>query len=248
LKQQSEALQALRIPLAVTPKTPAALFDGYRRQMRPGDFIGCPPDGWSSYPGRWGNGYEGIDTAEPSTGPFALYDPINFRDGSMELQLMLHSTAQLGGILLRATPVKEGMRGYDVTLDPRAGTATLRRHDEKGATVLAQAKRLLRTGRWYDMRIEAAGSRFRLWLGQKNASEAMSLLLDATDPKPITEGRLGLRTWGAPTSARDWSVRVGDQQTTVRGERRFDGPEAQRQALCAFCLVMLNLNEFVYID
>jgi hypothetical protein len=242
LLRQASAIEALQLPITVTPKTPAALFDGYRRQMRPEDFIAAPAVGWSSHAGRWGNGYEGIDTAEASTGSFALYEPIKFGNGSMELQFMLHSTAQLGGLLLRATPIKEGMRGYDVTFDPRAGTATLRRHDEKGATVLAQSKSATGTGHWYNLRVEATGPRIRVWLGEKQ-------LLDTTDPKPIADpGRIGIRTWGAPSSARNWSVKIDDKKMVVNGERRFNQDEAKREALRAFCLAVLNLNEFVYID
>jgi mono/diheme cytochrome c family protein len=245
VRQQARALEALQLPITVTPKTPAALFDGYRRQMRPDDFIAGPGEGWSSHAGRWGNGYEGIDTAEATTGPFALYEPIKFGDGSMETQFMLHSTAQLGGILLRATPIKGGMRGYDMAMDPRAGTITLRRHDEKGATVLAQARHSLATNRWYKLRIEAAGPRIRCWVGERPVAP----LLDAADPKPILgPGQTGIRTWGAASSAKDWSVRIGNSQAVVNGERHFNQTQARQQALRAFCLAMLNLNEFVYID
>jgi mono/diheme cytochrome c family protein len=247
LAQQAGAVSKLRLPITITPQTPAAIFDGYLKQMQPADFVACP-EGWNSQRGRWGNGYEGINTTDAATGPFVLYEPLTLLDGEIEGKIQLHATAQMGGILVRANPLANGMRGYAIDFDPRAGTAAIRRHDEKGVSVLAQAKCDVRTGGWYDFRIAVAGGRVQVWLREAD-SKPMPLLVEANDPQPIKEsGRFGLRAWGAAVSARDLVVRIGAERKIVQGEREFQGSAAQRQALRALCLVMLNLNEFVYVD
>jgi mono/diheme cytochrome c family protein len=249
LANQEKKIQQLGLPLTVSSKAPASISADYLRKMSPDDFIGCSMLGWSRHKGRWGNGYEGIDSAEPATGPFALYDGISVGDAAFETQIFLHSTAQLGGILWRANSTNGVLRGYDATFDPRAGLAYLRRHDEHGASILAQADCKVSTGTWYKVRVEVTGAKFRVWVGESAGTGTAPPLLEATDPRPIVEsGRFGVRVWGAPVSTQSWAIQAHGHRLEIPGEKRFSADEARKQALRVFCLVMLNLNEFVFID
>ena len=83
------------------------------------------------------------------------------------------------------------------------------------------------------------GSRLRVWL--HGATEAN---VDFTDPTPMTaEGSVGIRAWGAP-------VHVNDLTVTAAGAKEAAGPgaTAELRSLQSFCLLLFNLNEFLYVD
>ena len=92
------------------------------------------------------------------------------------------------------------------------------------------------------LRIEAAGARLRVWLRDESDPA-----FDATDPKPIlSAGRVGVRTWGSAFSVDDFVLRAdGLAPVALRDERL---PAPGRRALQAFCLMLLNLTEVVYVD
>ncbi len=69
------------------------------------------------------------------------------------------------------------------------------------------------------------------------------------DADPILEaGHPGVRVWGAAMDVDALPV-VEPRGTPTRIAEGLDEPgRAERQALASFCLVLLNLNEFVYVD
>jgi hypothetical protein len=109
-------------------------------------------------------------------------------------------------------------------------------------TMLAGASTGLPTGRSVPLRIEATEARIRVWLGGDPRP-----VLDVTDPKPIlAAGHVGVRTWGSALSVDDLLVRADGLAPVTVCDERLATPE--RRARQAFCLLLLNLNEVVYVD
>ncbi len=177
-------------------------------------------------------------------GPFALWQPSVFADAVLECDLRLHGAAELAGVIFRAQPGGDEFAGYDVTLDSRQQHVVLRRHSGNFVQTLANVPAHVRINDFHHLKIAANGNRLRVWL-----DHAPVPCIDTFDPQPFTQpGYLGLRVWGAAFSARNFSVQTTGQRLRVDSDCPVDTEEARRQALQAFCLIVLNLNEFVYID
>jgi Protein of unknown function (DUF1553)/Protein of unknown function (DUF1549)/Planctomycete cytochrome C len=247
-QRQVAAFTGLRTRLSFRPNVPFSLSDGFlRNQLRPEDFLSGPRASWSYYPGRWGGSYEGIKAVDVRRGPFALWQGPTFADGTVTARLTLHNAAELGALLVRAAADGDVFHGYEVAFHPRRRKVTLSRHGADVA-VLAEAARVLPTGKPLPVKIEVAGDRVRVWLGEEQP------VLDVTDPQPLrTVGHLGVRSWGAAVTLDDLTVTAGGPPIDVATADVPAGVAAQRKdperrALEAVCLLILNLNELVYVD
>ena len=126
-------------------------------------------------------------------------------------------------------------------LEPREQRIVLRRHAGE-LTTLAQAPAEISTARSLPLKIQATDARLRVWLGD-NASP----VIDFTDPKPLlTSGQVGARAWGAALSIDDLELRPDGAASAMVRDDELAAPE--RRAREAFCLLLLNLNEVVYVD
>jgi hypothetical protein len=67
------------------------------------------------------------------------------------------------------------------------------------------------------------------------------LVIEYEGLAPDTTGGLGLRTWGAGCEVRGLVV-------NYRIIPVHEAMSAEQKALASFALVLLNLNEFIYID
>ena len=241
LAQQEKAFASVRSRLTFRPEVPPSLSVDYMGRLQAADFLVGPADGWTYHRGRWSGAYEGIRAVDRARGPFALCRHESFADGTVEAKLVLHQASESAGFLFRAQADGDELRGYEVLLDPRRGRVALRRH-AKEAAFLAESLFALQTGQLLSVRVQASGPRLRVWL-----NGGARPLLDVTDPEPLTAaGRVGLKAWGAALSLDDLVLRVGDR--TVRPGDAWPLPAARDRALGALCLMLLNLNEVVYVD
>ena len=95
----------------------------------------------------------------------------------------------------------------------------------------------------HHVKMDFRGPRIRIWLDGSKAP-----LIDVVDIKPLTHaGFLGLRAWGTPFIVRDLTIESSGKQARV-DRAALSAEEARRQALESLCLVILNLNEFAYVD
>jgi hypothetical protein len=162
----------------------------------------------------------------------------------MEASVFLHHACESAAFLLRASAKSDEIHGYEVALEPREQRLVLRRH-AKELTVLAQAKANIATATDLRVKIQLAGSDIRVWLGDNLKPEKPTLAF--RDAAPIlAAGQLGVKTWGAALSIDGLSIRTeGGAAITIRNHQL---QPAERRALQAFCLLLLNLNEVVYVD
>jgi mono/diheme cytochrome c family protein len=241
-QRQATAFEALQSRLTFRPDVPSSLTVVYLNQLKNEDFLSGPRKNWSYARGFWGGGYEGIYLVDPARGPFALYDSAPFADGQFQGRLMLHNASEQAALIIRGGIAGHLQTGYEFVFNPRAQTISLKRHDKEVVT-LASVSLKFGPDEWHKFKIEAAGPRLCLWL-----DDAAKPRLDATDPKPLlTPGRVGVRTWGASLSVEDISIEF-DGKSSLLAELHAQPDHAQNQAMASLCLLLLNLNEFVYVD
>lgn len=240
LDRQREKFGLLKSRLTFRADVPGTMNVSYFNQLSPEAFV-VAPAGWTRHRGHWPDSYEGNRIMERLNGPFALWPSMSVADGLIHGRLTLHTGLESGGILLRATADDGRPRGYEVVLDPRQqwiglnrlGTNTIR---------LAFREAYLPVGTAFSFKVELEGATIRVWL-----NDSPNPALVATDPlPPQTSGRLGFRAWGAPLSVDALQLQSQGHRETLVPDPAASDPD--RRALEAFCLLLLNLNEVVYVD
>jgi cytochrome c553 len=254
IDRQTERFKGLQEQFTLRPEVPGSLADDYLHQLSPEDFLSGPRTGWTYGRGQWGGGYSGILTLTnpASNSPFALDNNVRFADGIVEGRVRLADGVESAAIILRGREAgRETHSGYDIVFDPKTKTLKLERHgrDANDVTSLADAPLAISPGSWIKFRIEVAGPRTKAWAVTEIAEidTQSKPLLDATDPKPLAEaGSVGARAWGAAVTFDSVHARFDGKE--ARLVDAADSQRSARQAMQSFCLILFNLNEFVYID
>ncbi len=240
LGRQREHFTSLQTRLTFCADVPATMNISYFGQLRPEHFVAAP-SGWTRHRGHWPGSYEGNRIMDRANGPYALWPAEKFADGAISARVTLHTAFESGGLLMRATAEGDRPRGYELTFDPRDQLVDIRRLGTNIIT-LAQATTSIPTGTSFEVKVEMAGATIRVWL---NDSPNPTLL--ATDPQPILRpGLVGVRAWGAALSIDDLRLTTGGQEVAVVPGAEVSDPD--RRALESFCLLLLNLNEAIYVD
>ncbi len=241
LQRQESAFAALRTRITFRPDVPTSLSGGYLDLLPIERFLIGPAEDWNYYRGRWSGGYEGIRTVDRDHGPFALASAASFTNGTIEARVTLHVACESAGLFVRAQARDHQAAGYEIAFKPREQRMQLRRHEGE-VTLLADAPAMLPVGKAFAVKIDCRDARLRVWI-----DGAPSPAIDRVDAKPLfAGGRVGIRAWGAPVSLDDLIV-TGDGRAALRlVDRHLEAPEVRaRQALG---LLLLNLNEVVYVD
>jgi hypothetical protein len=221
----------------------SALATEYFAKLQPVYFLVGPRDGWSYHRGFWAPAYEGIRVVDRQRAPFALWGGASFTDGIVAATITLPAASELAGLLVRARAEGDDSRGYEVVLDARQQRIALRRHAAE-VTTIAEADARIPLGKPFAMRIETIGARVRVSIHGEHLP-----LLDASDDQPImAAGQIGVRTWGGAMTLDDFAVTVLSGGDGERMAISSGATDAARRALQSFCLLVLNLNEVVYVD
>jgi hypothetical protein len=246
LARQTSAFAAAAHTMTFRPQVPTALAAAYLARLGDADILSGPPAGWRYGRGVWGGAYESIVNLDPARGPFALAEGTTFANGALDARIRLHPGVELGGVIFRGKVADAASHlGYDVVLDPRNRTVLLRKHVVDKVMTLASAPADVRAGHWHRLRITASGPRISVWLDGAT-TPALSVTDDAGPM--LDPGHPGVRVWGAAMDVDGLTASDAGGTTTLIAEGLDEPRRAERQALASFCLVLLNLNEFVYVD
>jgi mono/diheme cytochrome c family protein len=239
LERQTTAFVALSSRLTFRPDVAAALSTDYFPKLQPSQFLTGPSGGWNYYRGFWAPPYEGIRVVDRERSPFALWQGGSFKEGGIDAKVTLPGAAELVSVLFRASAQGDEVRGCEVVLDPRRQKITLRRNGEK-AVVLAEASARIPVAEPFPLRVECSGSLIRVTLHG-------AVVLEASDPQPAaTESRVGVRAWGGALWLDSLTIHPADGSASVTIPS--GNPPPSRSALGSLCLMLFNLNEFLYID
>jgi hypothetical protein len=208
----------------------------------------APPAGWTVMGGDWTVRSDGGLEVGPHPGAKAVWQRDMLDDGMVTGQVMLLRPGGDAGVLLRVNDARDGvdtLQAYNINF--MDGRIRLGKHRNNWQS-LAEAPCRIEANRWLDFRVELAGARIRVFVDQDAEP-----VLDYTDPMPLPAGRLGFRTFQASAAVRNLSWKAGERQgelPVVSASERVPSSNdpVRRLALAAVCKLILNLNEFVYID
>ena len=243
LRRQTNEFAASPSRITFRPDVANALATEYFAKLQPAHFLLGPREGWSYHRGFWAPAYEGIRVVDRQLVPFALWDGASFTNGIVEATITLSAASEFVGLLVRARAEGDDSRGYEVVLDPRRQRIALRRHIGE-MTTFAEVDGRIPLGKPFRVRIEFVGAQVRVSLHGEHLP-----LLDAQDDKPIASaGQIGVRTWGGAMTLDDLVVTVFSGGGGARIAIPSGAADPARRALQSFSLLVLNLNEVVYVD
>ena len=260
IRRQEEAFVSRRARSTFRPGVPDAIERGFKSTQQPSNFFEGPSAGWEYFRGRWYDAGDNIDWVDPQRRPFALHKTLRLADGELSAELSMQSNSEGASIYFRGGNKGDLYSGLELLLDPREDRIELRRHGkEKEPVVVKSAPLELNTGTWYRVRVALAGPEVSAWVGQGSPDERNPSLRAAVE-KPAEPGdRVGLSSREAPVGLSSLVARTAGKASAaeISGKKWIAAAgsapgenldRSMRQALHSFCLVLLNLNEFVYID
>ena len=224
--------------LVFRPRVPERLEVRYHEHLQAEDFLYGPRDGWSYGAGVWGGGYNGTLEWSLRDGPFALAERAAFPDGA-PFRLAGVVTVEPdteATLLLRAAEEEGRLRAIEVELGAEGGTVEVRVARGGERRSLGVATDAFEAGAPFTLAIETSADELRV------AIEEHPVL---AVPLPDTEGGvLGVRVRGEAVYLRALEL------TTAEGSHSLaaSAVPADLRALASLCLVLLNHNEFVYVD
>ena len=239
-QRQTSAFAAQAAQIRFHPDVASALATDYFLHLRADQFLVGPEPGWNYHRGFWAPPYESIRVVDRQRGPFALWSGARFADGAIKTRLLFSGSTELAGLLFRASAKDDLAQGYELRFDVRQQRVQWLRHEKESVVVLTAPARIP-TGEAIEVKIEFAGPQLRVWL-QRDATP----VLVGVDAHPILDaGLAGVRTWGGALSLDQLTFQPdGGAAQVVAGEP----VSPEQRALASVCLLILNLNEVVYVD
>ena len=205
--------------------------------------------GWQQFEGQWRRNEDGGCRVERHPGAKIVREGLSLEDGAVEAQVMLSEDSGDAGLIVRVGKPASGtnaLKAYNINL--RKGSLRLGKH-ENNWRQLAAVKTEVAANQWHDVKVELEGGRIRVWLD--GAEEPQ---IDYTDDEPLAAGSVGFRTFNVGAAVRQIRVTRGDKVEDVPMEYSEPAEETNasatpaERALTELCKLLLNLNEFVYID
>jgi cytochrome c553 len=207
--------------------------------------------GWRTYEGQWQPQEGGGGQVQRHPGAKIVREGLTLGDGVVEGQVQLLEGRGDAGLLVRVSHAASGvntLKAYNINL--KAGMLRLGKHQNDWHELVAVPAPVA-VGRWHTLRVALEGGRIRVWL-----DEAPEPQIDYTDPAPLAPGSVGFRTYQVSAAVRQLRLVQGDVVQTLPLE--FAPPATKLddladespsvRALADLCKLLMNLNEFVYVD
>ncbi len=238
------ASQAASVPprsISIEVMVPSRLALEYLEQLDATDILHAPREGWRATRGVWGGEYNATLGLDPDLGPAAFLSDPSCSDGRFTAQVRLEPGCERAALILRGDPFRNAFAGIELVLDPPAQEVRLVQHVPlRAPRTLASARAQIEAGRWIAVSLEVVGVRVRARL-----DGLLDAPLDGTTDFSAP-GLLGLRSFGAGFSVAQGVLQPADAPALELAPPK--GPDPQLAALESLCLIVLNLNEFAYVD
>lgn len=205
--------------------------------------------GCNTYEGVWSLREDGGYEVQPFAGAKSIWDEAEIGDGTVTAQVMLRDKTGDAGVIVRVADPKIGvdaLQAYNINF--RHDGLRLGKHRNNWQE-LTSVRCDVAIDTWHEVRIELAGPAVKVYLNGETEPK-----LTYIDADPLPAGKVGFRTFQVGSAVRNLAVQSGEKQWAAKFIPVSDIPianslsPAERHALESFCKLILNLNEFVYID
>ena len=242
--QQTERETTMR-QLFFRPEIPGALEAEFHASLPASRFFVPPNPDWTPHKGRWTGKYEGIINVDSDRGPFALHNQANLTRGVFRGRIKGASSTEQIAVLFLASSKEDLTSGYELVWDYRKGSVELKKLG-KGIEILSSESWRMPADSWSDFEIEISSKKIVA------TTNSVELTAELPTEKTSSNGGIGIRSWGGHVTVDEWSaVSEGVEIPLWKNSGEPDMSKKQSATVRTredFCLLLFNLNEFVYID
>lgn len=214
-----------------------------------------PEPGWLSFDGEWSaDGERTIQPVQPTPGGKVVWKQQEFSDGSVSADVRIQGRGDAGLIVRVREPHSgiDALTAYNVNFS--RGQLRLGKHENNWRALLT-VPREFAPGQWVHVRAEFGGPVIRIYLNHEPEP-----VLEYVDPQPLPPGQIGLRTFNCPVEFRNLTVTRNGMPVSLHLENRPSASTVQlavagmktddsaQKAFESFCLLLLNLNETIYVE
>ena len=203
--------------------------------------------GWEQFGGKWQLRGDGGLEVDATAGAKVIHEKLEIGDGTVEAQVMLLEGDGDAGLVLRVSQAAGGvdrLHAYNINL--KKDQIRLGKHQNDWRPLATSALELA-PNQWHELKVVLSGARIRIFVNQ--AAEPQ---IDYTDERPLPPGKIGFRSYAIGSAVRGIKVLSGDQTSSLEFQAAPDSfapaTAPPQRALASLCKLVLNLNEFVYVD
>ncbi|WP_437186220.1 DUF1553 domain-containing protein [Planctomicrobium sp. SH668] len=212
---------------------------------------------WAEFGGNWTTDSNGV-LRPMQSGPGAklVSKEKSIGDGEIEVDVRLKGRGD-GGLLVRTNNPQDGvdsLTAYNINFS--ASELRLGKH-ENNWKALVTVPQKFSSEEWTKLRIKLDGPRIIIYV---NGSESPSI--DYVDSNPLPAGSIGFRIFNCQAEFQNLSLKEGggfqqvdlasvSPSTNSRADLFVVGvklDESEKKAFETLCLLVLNLNEMIYVD
>ena len=261
LVTQHKKQEPLASQIRFRPDYPSAFFNDYHKILPSKQFFKGPTSGWDYFKGKWTGGYESALRAEIEWPAFALFK-MESRDQKISGKFQLQDITERVSILIRAQVRGDQFDGYVALIDANSNEVSLKRYNKGEIETLAKESTGDLKAGFLDFELELVENRIGFKISGSVGTEAIKVF--AKDNEPILgEGRFGISSWGGSVTFDKLSIENNEKKYPItqinHSASKLIGSDTEiilnkdqqiieRRAMAELCSMLLNLNEFIYVD
>lgn len=240
-RQQLESFQRQPPTIRFRQAVPTALNTPVLERRKPHELLDGPSAGWKYSKGMWNDIGDLIFMVQMHQTPAALYQGVTFREGTVRGRIRVDGQPDTLSIAVGASIEGDLLQATEFVFSGVTNDVTLRKSGRDPSDIQS-APFVITPHVWTDFVITVDDANLSLRLNDQ-------LMLDSALPELRREGCFAVRAWGA-------GIEVANLQIEISGITHypvFEAPAgtfrtAEQKALAALCNLVINLNEFVYVD
>ncbi|MCA9135348.1 MAG: polymer-forming cytoskeletal protein, partial [Planctomycetales bacterium] len=227
--------------ISLRQTVPTALNTPVLERRKPDELLDGPTADWRYSKGLWNDIGDLIYMVQMHQTPAAVYQGVTFREGTVRGRIRVDGQPDALSIAVGASIEGDLLKATEFVFDGVTDRVTLR-HSGQEPTDIQSASFTIDPHVWTNFVITVDAKQVSLTLNDQ-------LLIQSDSPDLLREGGFAVRTWGAGLEIADLQI----ETSGVTHDPVTDAPagtfrSARQKALATLCNLVINLNEFVYVD
>ena len=243
LAGQERQFQRVQDIKTFKPDVPDTLKSDYRKRLDRDSYVIGPRNNWDYYPGKWVGGYEAVDALDEDRVPFMLWTRTALASGEVRGKLLLHDATRFGSLLINGKAEGEIFAGTEIRFDLRAQHLRVLQHTNDDLSEVTSIPIDLTATRWIDFKLVVSQSTASLFLGAGASSPTVVIELGRLNQPAY----FGVAVSRGAVSFDDFVVLADGVRYHVSTDNA-DPISAELKAWQSLCVVLMNTNEFLYVD
>lgn len=235
VESQRSAFAAVRNDIVLRASVPDRLDEAYALLLPDETFLDGPTNGFTYARGQLGSPYNLTVQVDPSSGPAVFHDEARFVDANVDAKIKLADGCKFAGFVFRAKVLAPDYFGVQLLFDPEAGEVRVIEPGPNETLLVQTRPASIPIDQWFGVEVNLEGTTLVASIDQVEVIRA--------EVSRVRGGYFGLRAWGSDARFRGLSVVSPQRPFNVTPD---DPGTPDERAFESLCLLLFNLNEFLY--